>query len=172
MALVAITVQPRQITSALGDATAQEEERDVEHLFASKRKKHVVLFLIRKEKCEEQTIDSKNYCDFILLSHTFWQIQKTMSSRQVEDFSQKIASDFAAACRSDQDSEDCFGTAYNYGRDHVTRLTHNIIRLQRESGLSRKEIVESIKDLASHMNALSYVFLVAADVADKALDHD
>ena len=95
-----------------------------------------------------------------------------MSIRQVEDYSQKIASDFAAACRSDEDSEDCFGAAYNYGRDHVTRLTHNIIQLQRESGLSRKEIVESIKDLASHMNALSCVFLVAADVADKALDHD
>ena len=91
---------------------------------------------------------------------------------QVEDFSQKIASDFAEACRTDEQSEDCFGTAYNYGRDHVTRLTHEIIRLQRESGLSRKEIVESIKDLASHMNALSYVFLVAADVAEKALDHD
>ena len=67
-----------------------------------------------------------------------------MPSRQVEDFSQKIASDFAA-CRTDEESEDCFGTAYNYGRDHVTRLTHDIIRLQRESGLSRKDIVESIK---------------------------
>ena len=95
-----------------------------------------------------------------------------MPSRQLEDFSQKIASDFAAACRSDEESEDCFGTAYNYGRDHVTRFTHDIIRLQRESGLSRKEIIESIKDMASHMNALSYVFLVAADVADKALDYD
>jgi len=95
-----------------------------------------------------------------------------MPSRQVEDFSQKIASDFAAACRADEDSEDCFGTAYNYGRDNVTRLTHDIIRLQRQSGLSRKDIVELVKDLASHMNALSYVFLVAADVADKALDHD
>ena len=95
-----------------------------------------------------------------------------MPCRQVEDFSQKIASDFAAACRNDEESEDCFSTAYNYGRDHVTRLTHDIIRLQRESGLSRKEIVESIKDLASHMNALSYVFLVAADVAEKSLDHD
>ena len=77
-----------------------------------------------------------------------------MPSRQVEDFSQKIASDFAAACRTDEESEDCFA-AYNYGRDHVTRLTHDIIRLQRESGLSRKDIVESIKNLASHMNALS-----------------
>ena len=95
-----------------------------------------------------------------------------MPSRQLEDFSRKIASDFAAACRSDEESEDCFGTAYNYGRDHVTRFTHDIIRLQRESGLSRKEIIESIKDMASHMNALSYVFLVAADVADKALDYD
>ena len=95
-----------------------------------------------------------------------------MPCRQVEDFSHKIASDFAEACRTDEESEDCFGTAYNYGRDHVTRLTHEIIRLQRESGLSRKEIVESIKDLASHMNALSYVFLVAADVAEKALDQD
>ena len=95
-----------------------------------------------------------------------------MPCRQVEDFSQKIASDFASACRTDEESEDCFGTAYNYGRDRVTRLTHEIIRLQRESGLSRKEIVESIKDLASHMNALSYVFLVAADVAEKSLDHD
>ena len=54
----------------------------------------------------------------------------------------------------------------------MTRLTHEIIRLQWESGLSRKEIVESVKDLASHMNALSYVFLVAADVAEKALDRD
>ena len=35
-----------------------------------------------------------------------------------------------------------------------------------------KEFIESIKDMASHMNALSYVFLVAADVAEKALDHD
>ena len=96
-----------------------------------------------------------------------------MPCRQVEDFSQKIASDFAAACRTDEESDDCFGTAYNYGRaGHVTRLTHEIIRLQRESGLSRKEIIESIKDMASHMNALSYVFLVAADVAEKALDHD
>ena len=95
-----------------------------------------------------------------------------MPSRQVEDFSQKIASDFAAACRTDEESEDCFGTAYNYGRDHVTRFDPRHHRLQRESGLSRKDIVESIKNLASHMNALSYVFLVAADVADKALDHD
>ena len=95
-----------------------------------------------------------------------------MQSRQVEDFSQKIASDFAAACRNDEESEDCFGTAYNYGRDNATRLTHEIIRLQRESGFTRKEIIESIKDLASHMNALSYVFLVAADVADKALSND
>ena len=50
--------------------------------------------------------------------------------------------------------------------------THEILRLQRESGLSRKKIVESIKDLASHMSVLSYVFLVAADVAEKALNHD
>ena len=41
-----------------------------------------------------------------------------------------------------------------------------------ESGFTRKQIIESIKDLASHMNALSYVFLVAADVADKALNDD
>ena len=95
-----------------------------------------------------------------------------MHCRQVEDFSQKIASDFAAACRNDEENVDCFGTAYNYGRDHMTRLTLDIIRLQHESGLTRKEIVESIKDLASHMNALSYVFLVAANVADKSLDHD
>ena len=47
-----------------------------------------------------------------------------MPCRQVEDFSQKIASDFAEACRSDEESEDYFGTAYNYGRDHMTRLTH------------------------------------------------
>jgi len=95
-----------------------------------------------------------------------------MPCRQVDDFSQKIALDFAAACRTDDESEDCFGTAYNYGRDHVTLPTHEIVRLQRESGLSRTEIVDSIKDLASHMNALSYVFLVAADVAEKALDHN
>ena len=53
-----------------------------------------------------------------------------MLCRQVEDFSQKIASDFAEACSTDEQSEDGFGTAYNYGRDHVTRLTHEIIRLQ------------------------------------------
>ena len=41
---------------------------------------------------------------------------------------------------------DCFGTAYNYGRDHVTRLTNDIIRLQRESSLSREEIIDSIND--------------------------
>ena len=128
--------------------------------------------MIDKEECEVQIIDSKNYWDFIDFSDTFRQTQKAMPCSQVEDFSQKIASDFASACRSDEESEDCFGTAYNYGRDHVTRLTHDIIRLQGESGLSRKEIVESIKDLASHMNALSYVFLVAAEVAEKALDHD
>ena len=128
--------------------------------------------MIDKQECEIQLISSKSYWGFILFSHTFRQIQRTMPCRQVEDFSQKIASDFAAACRTDEESEDCFGTAYNYGREHVTRLTHEIIRLQRESGLSRKEIVDSIKDLASHMNALSYVFLVAADVAEKALDHD
>ena len=95
-----------------------------------------------------------------------------MPCPQIEDFSQKITSDFAAACRSDEESKDCFGTAYNYGRDHVTRLTNDIIRLQRESSLSREEIIDSINDLASHMNALSYVFLVAADIAEKALDHD
>ena len=128
--------------------------------------------MIDKQECEIQLISSKSYWGFILFSHTFRQIQRTMPCRQVEDFSQKIASDFAAACRTDEESDDCFGTAYNYGRDHVTRLTHEIIRLQRESGLSRKEIIESIKDMASHMNALSYVFLVAADVAEKALDHD
>lgn len=125
-----------------------------------------------KQEFEVQTIGSKSYWCFIVSSHTFWQIQKTMPCRQVENFSQKIASDFAAACRRDEESEDCFGTAYNYGRDHVTRLTHDIIRLQRQSGLSREEIVESIKELASHMNALSYVFLVAANVAEKSLDHD
>ena len=128
--------------------------------------------MIGKQGFEVQRIASKSYWGFILFSHTFWQIQSAMPCRQVDDFSQKIASDFAAACRTDEESEDCFGTAYNYGRDHVTRLSHEIIRLQQESGLSRKEIVESIKDLASHMNALSYVFLVAADVAEKALDHD
>ena len=95
-----------------------------------------------------------------------------MPCPQIEDFSQKIASDFAAACRNDEESKDCFGTAYNHGRDHVTRLTNDIIRLQRESSLSREEIIDSINDLASHMNALSYVFLVAADIAEKALDHD
>ena len=128
--------------------------------------------MIDKHEFEVKRICSKSYWGFILFSRTFRQIQKTMPCRQVEDFSQKIASDFAAACSTDDESEDCFGTAYNYGRDHVTRLTHEIIRLQRESGLPRKEIVESIKDLASHMNALSYVFLVAADVAEKALDQD
>ena len=136
------------------------------------QEKHKVSLLINKQGFGFQRIGPKSYWGFILLSHTFRQTQKAMPCRQVEDFSQKIASDFAAACRTDEQSEDCFGTAYNYGRDHVTRLTHEIIRLQRESGLSRKEIVESIKDLASHMNALSYVFLVAADVAEKALDHD
>ena len=136
------------------------------------QEKHKVLSLIDKQGFEVQRIGSKSYWGFILFSHKFRQTQKAMPCRQVEDFSQKIASDFASACRTDEESEDCFGTAYNYGRDHVTRLTHDIIRLQRESGLSRKEIVESIKDLASHMNALSYVFLVAADVAEKALDHD
>ena len=141
-------------------------------IFYFSKKKHKVLSLLDKQEFEVQRIGSKSYWGFILFSHTFRQIQKAMPCRQVEDFSQKIASDFAAACRTDEQSEDCFGTAYNYGRDHVTRLTHEIIRLQRESGLSRKEIVESIKDLASHMNALSYVFLVAADVAEKALDHD
>ena len=95
-----------------------------------------------------------------------------MEGSQVEDFSQKIASDFAQACRNDEKSEDCFGTAYSYGRDNETRLMHEVIRLQRESGLSRREIIESIRDLASRMNALSYVFLVAADVAEKALDDD
>ena len=128
--------------------------------------------LLDKQGFEDQRIGSKSYWVFILFSHTFRQTQKAMPCRQVEDFSQKIASDFASACRTDEESEDCFSAAYNYGRDHVTRLTHEIIRLQRESGLSRKEIVESIKDLASHMNALSYVFLVAADVAEKSLDHD
>ena len=73
-----------------------------------------------------------------------------MPCRQVEDFSQKIGSDFAAACRTDEQSEDCFGTAYNYGRDHVTRLTHEIIRLQRESGLSRKEIAVIKSALKGH----------------------
>ena len=136
------------------------------------QEKHEVFLLLDKQGFEVQRIGSKSYWVFILFSHTFRQTQKAMPCRQVEDFSQKIASDFASACRTDEESEDCFGTAYNYGRDHVTRLTHEIIRLQRESGLLRKEIVESIKDLASHMNALSYVFLVAADVAEKSLDHD
>ena len=141
-------------------------------IFLFLQEKHKVSLLINKQGFVFQRIGSKSYWFFILFSHTFRQIQKAMPCRQVEDFSQKIASDFASACRTDEESEDCFGTAYNYGRDHVTRLTHEIIRLQRESGLSRKEIVESIKDLASHMNALSYVFLVAADVAEKALDQD
>ena len=92
--------------------------------------------MISKQEFEGQIIGSKSYWGFIVFSHTFRQIQKTMPSHQVENFSQKIASDFAAACRSDEESEYCFGTAYNYGRDHVTRLTHDIIRLQRESGLS------------------------------------
>ena len=140
--------------------------------FCFSKEKYKVSLLINKQGFGFQPIGPKSYWGFIFLSHTFRQTQKAMPCRQVEDFSQKIASDFAAACRTDEQSEDCFGTAYNYGRDHVTRLTHEIIRLQRESGLSRKEIVESVKDLASHMNALSYVFLVAADVAEKALDRD
>ena len=109
--------------------------------FCFSKKKHKVLSLIYKQDFEVQRIGSKSYWTFILLPHTFRQTQKAMPCRQVEDFSQKIASDFASACRTDEESEDCFGTAYNYGRDHVTRLTHEIIRLQRESGLSRKEIV-------------------------------
>ena len=169
---LATTVQPRQGSFAWVDASIEVLENDVEQLFVSPRKNMKFFSLIGKQGFEVQRISSKSYWCFILFSHTFWQIQSAMPCRQVDDFSQKIASDFAAACRTDEESEDCFGTAYNYGRDHVTRLTHEIIRLQRESGLSRKEIVESIKDLASHMNALSYVFLVAADVAEKALDHD
>ena len=140
--------------------------------FHFSNKKRKVLSLIDKEECDVQIIDSKNYWDFIVFSDTFRQIQKSMTCRQVEDFSQKIASDFASACRSDEESKDCFGTAYSYGCNNVTRLKHDISRLQGKSGLSRKENVESIKDLASHMNALSYVFLVAAHVAEKALDHD
>ena len=93
-----------------------------------------------------------------------------MPCREVDDFSQKIASDFAAACRTDEESEDCFGTAYNYGRDHVTRLTHEIIQLQRETGLSRKEIVDSIKDLASHMKKQSLKeHLMPNDLIDSTL---
>ena len=109
------------------------------------QEKHEVLSLLDKQDFEVQSIDSKSYWGFILFPHTFRQIQKAMTCRQVEDFSQKIASDFAAACRTDEQSEDCLGTAYNYGRDHVTRLTHEIIRLQRESGLSRKESLNRSK---------------------------
>ena len=95
-----------------------------------------------------------------------------MDNAHVEQFSQNIAKDFARACRNDQETNDCFGTAYNYGRDNATLLTHKAIQLQRESGLSRTKIIESIKELASHMNALSYVFLVAADVAEKTLQDE
>ena len=36
----------------------------------------------------------------------------------------------------------------------------------------REEIIDSINDLASHMYALSFVFRVAAVIAEKALDDD
>ena len=93
------------------DASIEVLGNDVEQFFVSQRKKHEVFSLIGKQGFEVQRIGSKIYCCFILFSHTFLQIQIAMPCRQVDDFSQKIASDFAAACRTDEESEDCFGTA-------------------------------------------------------------
>ena len=73
------------------------------------QEKNEVFLLIDKHEFEVKRIGSKSYWGFILFSRTFRQIQKMMPCRQVEDFSQKIASDFAAACRTDEESEDCLG---------------------------------------------------------------
>ena len=58
--------------------------------FCFSNKKHKVLYLIDKEECEVQIIDSKNYWDFIVFSDTFRQIQKAMPCRKVEDFPRKL----------------------------------------------------------------------------------
>ena len=54
------------------------------------QEKHKVLTFLGKQEFEIQHIGSKSYWGFILFSHTFRQIQKTMPYRQVEDFPRKL----------------------------------------------------------------------------------
>ena len=93
-----------------------------------------------------------------------------MQSQPLEEFSQRVAQDFARACDSSSPGKDYFSSAYDYGNDNKTRLLHLIIKLGRESDIPKDQIIHKIKEMASHMNALSYVYLVAADLANSALE--
>ena len=93
-----------------------------------------------------------------------------MQSQPLEEFSQRVTQGFARACDSSSPGKDCFSSAYDYGNDNKTRLLHLIVRLGRESDIPKDQIIHEIKEMASHMNALSYVYLVAADSANSALE--
>lgn len=93
-----------------------------------------------------------------------------MTNDPLEKFSQEIAFGFARACDDAMPEKDCFATAYDYGKENQTRLAYCLMRLSKESGLSKLEIVDEIRAVASHMNALSYVYLVAADMAKDLLE--
>ena len=93
-----------------------------------------------------------------------------MQAQPLEEFSQRVAYDFARACDSSPPGQDCFGTAYDYGKENKTRLVHAILKLAKESDIPKKQLIKEIKAVASHMNALSYVYLVAGDLAENALE--
>ena len=100
----------------------------------------------------------------------FLHMNSYMQNQALEEFSQRVAQDFARACDSSSPGKDRFSSAYDYGNDNKTRLLHLIIKLGRESDIPKDQIIHEIKEMASHMNALSYVYLVAADLANSALD--
>ena len=93
-----------------------------------------------------------------------------MQAQPLEEFSQRVAYDFAKACDLSPPGQDCFGTAYDYGKEKKTYLVRAILKLAKESDMPKKQLIKEIKAVASHMNALSYVYLVAGDLAENALE--
>ena len=55
--------------------------------------------------------------------------------------------------------------------DHQNLNSKDVaLKLSKHPDLPKDVIVKGIRDVASHMNALSYVYLVSADLAETALD--
>ena len=93
-----------------------------------------------------------------------------MQGDPIEEFSKKLACDFAIACDESPPGKDCFAIAFEYGNDNKTRMIHSLIQFFEHAGLPKDVVVKGIRDVSSHMNALSYVYLVSADLAETALD--
>ena len=101
----------------------------------------------------------------------FLHMNSYMQNQALEEFSQRVAQDFARACDSSSPGKDRFSSAYDYGNDNKTQLINSIIKLGRDCDTPKEKIIHEIKEIASHMNALSYVYLVAADLAHGALEN-